>query len=161
MQHKAMTLWWRKCTPFYGISVFLTSFLLPPGAAPCWSYCYTQSQSSYSLGRCTLASCKQARGERSQWHGQHQQTFAAQSALWLVLLWLCVSSYWSWLASDLQRHIEFSAKFSLPHILLWIFLSCFLLGWSVFTISVSMSILLCCNDCNDHGLINNSSLSFC
>lgn len=29
---------------------------MPLGAAPCWSYCYSQSQSSCGLGRCTLAS---------------------------------------------------------------------------------------------------------
>lgn len=92
MQGRSVTPWWSECIPFYGISVFLTPVLLPQGAAPCCNYCCNPRQSSCSLVRCTLASCKQPRGECSQVCSQSSSAPADvccwDSAPWAGAGWL-------------------------------------------------------------------------
>lgn len=149
-----MTFWQRKVLSFYGISVFLTSFPLPTGAGPCQSYCCSWSQSSCSLGRYTSASCKQTRGERSQWHGQSYTARGTSRRLLLSQLCgscccSCVSSNPVWLQTQRGFCQVFSSLYNTKcfcHIFSW--------GEVCSPSCVSVSILPCHSGYNDHSLIN-------
>lgn len=109
--------WWRKGTPFYGISVLLIPFAVPPGASPCWS-CSHAAETVYP-------------------HTTELPGFRAREA-----------------------HGGFCQIFFSPNITMNIFVVFSPGRKCIHRQCVSVSILLCCNACNEHGLINNSSVSF-
>lgn len=106
------------------------------------------------MGRCTLAGCEQARVSTA-WTVPH-----VTRALWLVLLSLCILTPELPSFRAREAHGSFCQVFSSPNITMNIFVIFSPGRKCVHHQHVSMSILLCCNACNDHGLINNSSLSF-